>query len=73
MGYENSQVKIPLEISKSGFNEWEHVLVGSFVDRSMPFYHVKIWAHKLWGDNLEDIVTLDNGFFIFKIKNEEAL
>ena len=37
------------------------------------FFQVKTWAYKLWKENLENVVTLDNSYFIFKIKNESAL
>ncbi|KAF5956789.1 hypothetical protein HYC85_004014 [Camellia sinensis] len=73
VGYENDQLQIPLEISKIRFKQWEHALVGYFINRKLYFFQVKTWAYKLWKENLEEIVTLDNGYFVFKIKDEEAL
>ena len=34
---------------------------------------MKTWAEKLRGDLLEDVVSIDNGFFIFKVNSEEAI
>ena len=73
VNYDNNQLQIPLEISKIGAKQWEHALVSYFIDRKLSFFQVKSWADKLWKENLEEVVSLDNGHFVFKIKNEEAL
>ncbi|XP_028125786.1 uncharacterized protein LOC114322640 [Camellia sinensis] len=64
---------VPIEISKKGFSHWENALVGYFIDKRFSFHYVKTWAEKLWGNLLEDVVSIDNGFFIFKVKSEEAM
>ncbi|CAL5416257.1 unnamed protein product [Camellia sinensis] len=64
---------VPIEISKKGFSHWENALVGYFIDKRFSFYYVKTWAEKLWGNLLEDVVSIDNDFFIFKVKSEEAM
>ncbi|CAL5400622.1 unnamed protein product [Camellia sinensis] len=64
---------VPIEISKKGFSHWENALVGYFIDKRFSFHYVKTWAEKLWGNLLEDVVSIDNGFFIFKVKSEEAI
>ncbi|CAL5339681.1 unnamed protein product [Camellia sinensis] len=64
---------VPIEISKKGFSHWENALVGYFIDKRFSFHYVKTWAEKLWGNFLEDVVSIDNGFFIFKVKSEEAI
>ncbi|XP_028074365.1 uncharacterized protein LOC114276754 [Camellia sinensis] len=64
---------VPIEISKKGFSHWENALVGYFIDKRFSFHYVKTWAKKLWGNLLEDVVSIDNGFFIFKVKSEEAM
>ncbi|CAL5413034.1 unnamed protein product [Camellia sinensis] len=64
---------VPIEISKKGFSYWENALVGYFIDKRFSFHYVKTWAEKLWGNLLEDVVSIDNGFFIFKVKSEEAM
>ncbi|CAL5358386.1 unnamed protein product [Camellia sinensis] len=62
-----------IEISKKGFSHWDNALVGYFIDKRFSFHYVKTWAEKLWGNLLEDVVSIDNGFFIFKVKSEEAM
>ncbi|CAL5376465.1 unnamed protein product [Camellia sinensis] len=64
---------VPIEISKKGFSHWENALVGYFIDKRFSFHYVKTWAEKLWGNLLEDVVSIDNYFFIFKVKSEEAM
>ncbi|CAL5364647.1 unnamed protein product [Camellia sinensis] len=69
----DSIYNVPIEISKKGFSHWENALVGYFIDKRFSFHYVKTWAEKLWGNLLEDVVSIDNGFFIFKVKSEEAM
>ncbi|CAL5332213.1 unnamed protein product [Camellia sinensis] len=64
---------VPIEISKKGFSHWENALVGYFIDKRLSFHYVKTWAEKLWGNLFEDVVSIDNSFFIFKVKSEEAM
>ncbi|CAL5400679.1 unnamed protein product [Camellia sinensis] len=64
---------VPIEIPKKGFSHWENALVGYFIDKRFSFHYVKTWAEKLWRNLLEDVVSIDNGFFIFKVKSEEAI
>ncbi|CAL5443148.1 unnamed protein product [Camellia sinensis] len=64
---------VPIKISKKGFFHWENALVGYFIDKRFSFHYVKTWAEKFWRNLLEDVVSIDNGFFIFKVKSEEAM
>ncbi|CAL5441871.1 unnamed protein product [Camellia sinensis] len=64
---------VSIEVSKKGFSHWENALVGYFIDKRFSFHYVKPWAEKLWRNLLEHVVSIDNGFFIFKVKSEEAI
>ncbi|KAF5936227.1 hypothetical protein HYC85_027356, partial [Camellia sinensis] len=72
MGYDNDQLQIPLEISKIGFKQWEHALVGGGGKgmRGLLYYydetcHPYIWIHDTMG-NFSRMVkqhTAGNGDF----------
>jgi Domain of unknown function (DUF4283) len=46
-------------------------VVGYFLDRALPLNLVKEWAYKTWEQALEDVMLLDNGFYVFKLRSEE--
>ncbi|CAL5322985.1 unnamed protein product [Camellia sinensis] len=50
--------------------DWLHSYI---LQKRFSFHYLKTWAEKLWGNLLEDVVSIDNGFFIFKVKSEEAM
>ncbi|CAL5342251.1 unnamed protein product [Camellia sinensis] len=73
----NSQgeFEIPLNISDKGFLQWNHVLVGCFFDNDKKFHFhlLRLWAESSWKDDLLDVHSLgENGFFMFKFKNENV-
>lgn len=57
---------MPLEISQKGFSHWEDAPVGYFLDRKFCFPFEKTQAEENWSNVLEDVVYIDNAFFIFK-------
>ncbi|KAL7250497.1 hypothetical protein ACSBR1_012500 [Camellia fascicularis] len=61
---------VPIEISKKGFSHWENALVGYFIDKRFSFHYVKTWAEKLWGNLLEDVVSIDNDQYRSSLKPE---
>ncbi|KAI8570248.1 hypothetical protein RHMOL_Rhmol01G0019400 [Rhododendron molle] len=71
--YENGKVMIPSTIAENGALKWKNAIVGSFVDKRLSYYQVSSWAHREWKIDTEDVVTLDNGFFVFKFKDEEVV
>ena len=71
--YVNNQVMIPLKISENGALKWKHAIVGYFVDKSLSYFQVRSWAQRVWKIDVEDVVTLDNGFVVFKLRDEDTL
>ena len=43
---------------------------GFFVDKFTSFHYVKNWANSVWKDRIVNVLTFENGFFIFQFKNE---
>ncbi|KAG6736865.1 hypothetical protein POTOM_060262 (mitochondrion) [Populus tomentosa] len=62
---------IPNGITEIGYKRWKNVVVGYFLDRALPLNLVKEWASKTWEQALEDVMLLDNGFYVFKLRSEE--
>uniref|UniRef100_A0A6N2N0N0 DUF4283 domain-containing protein n=1 Tax=Salix viminalis TaxID=40686 RepID=A0A6N2N0N0_SALVM len=62
---------IPNGITEIGYKRWKNVVVGYFLDRALPLNLVKEWAYKTWEQALEDVMLLDNGFYVFKLRSEE--
>ncbi|KAI8533106.1 hypothetical protein RHMOL_Rhmol11G0270200 [Rhododendron molle] len=71
--YENGQVMIPTNISESGALKWKNAIVGCFVDKRLSYFQVRSWAQRVWKTDAEDVVTLDNGFFVFNFRDTETL
>ncbi|KAB5511329.1 hypothetical protein DKX38_030124 (mitochondrion) [Salix brachista] len=66
-----SPANIPNGITEIGYKRWKNVVVGYFLDRALPLNLVKEWAYKTWEQALEDVMLLDNGFYVFKLRSEE--
>lgn len=71
--YVNNQVMIPLKIFEDGALKWKHAIVGYFVDKSLSYFQVRSWAQRVWKINVEDVITLDNGFVVFNFRDEGTL
>ncbi|KAI8552263.1 hypothetical protein RHMOL_Rhmol06G0253300 [Rhododendron molle] len=71
--YENGQVMIPTKISENGALKWKNAIVGCFVDKRLSYFQVRSWAQRVWKIDAEDVVTLDNGFFVFNFRDAAAL
>ncbi|KAI8526271.1 hypothetical protein RHMOL_Rhmol13G0295900 [Rhododendron molle] len=71
--YENGQVIIPTKISENGALKWKNAIVGCFVDKRLSYFQVRSWAQRVWKIDAEDVVTLDNGFFVFNFRDAVAL
>ncbi|KAI8543997.1 hypothetical protein RHMOL_Rhmol08G0261100 [Rhododendron molle] len=71
--YENGQVMIPTKISENGALKWKNAIVGCFVDKRLSYFQIRSWAQRVWKIDVEDVVTLDNGFFVFNFRDAAAL
>ncbi|KAI8555709.1 hypothetical protein RHMOL_Rhmol05G0195800 [Rhododendron molle] len=71
--YENGQVMIPTKISENGALKWKNAIVGCFVDKRLSYFQVRSWAQRVWKIDVEDVVTLDHGFFLFNFRDAAAL
>ncbi|KAI8546613.1 hypothetical protein RHMOL_Rhmol07G0132600 [Rhododendron molle] len=71
--YENGQVMIPTNNSENGALKWKNAIVGCFVDKRLSYFQVRSWAQRVWKTDAEDVVTLDNGFFVFNFKDTDTL
>ncbi|WOK97582.1 hypothetical protein Cni_G06290 [Canna indica] len=51
---------------------WFSSLIGRFVRRSLPHFHVHDWAMAIWSMfNLANVIDMQNGFFLFHFFSEE--
>ncbi|KAI8557667.1 hypothetical protein RHMOL_Rhmol04G0028000 [Rhododendron molle] len=64
---------IPTNISETGALKWKNAIVGCFVDKRLSYFQVRSWAQRVWKTDDEDVVTLDNGFFVFNFRDTETL
>ncbi|KAI8537357.1 hypothetical protein RHMOL_Rhmol09G0017700 [Rhododendron molle] len=71
--YENGQVMIPTKIFENGALKWKNAIVGCFVDKRLSYFQVRSWAQRVWKIDAEDVVTLDNKFFVFNFRDVAAL
>lgn len=73
---ENGRVKVqpPEGVAAAGSGEWENALVGYFVGHKLPFPTVNTIAHNIWGKSgLEEVLSSENGFFLFKFKDHDNM
>ena len=64
------KVSPPLKVAEEGSAIWRNTLVGYFIGKKLPFQVVNSIAHKIWGKfGLCEVLTSDNGFFLFKFAN----
>ena len=40
------------------------------MDKFTSFHYVKNWAINIWKDRIVDVLTFENGFFIFQFKSD---
>ncbi|KAI8526275.1 hypothetical protein RHMOL_Rhmol13G0296200 [Rhododendron molle] len=71
--YENGRVMIPTNISEIGALKWKNAIVGCFVDKRLSYFQVRSWAQRVWKTDAKDVITLDNGFFVYKFRDTETL
>lgn len=53
-----------------GSSFWELSLIGYFFDKKMSFPYINTWAQGTWGDDLDKVFSLNDGFFVFKITSQ---
>ncbi|KAB5514313.1 hypothetical protein DKX38_028219 [Salix brachista] len=69
-----SRLTIPAEMLKHNLDRWTRCMIGFFTGCRLPFHAVNVIAKKAWiGYGLEQVLTIEDGFFIFRFKNEEAI
>jgi hypothetical protein len=56
----------PLDVFEDGCEFWKSALVGHFVGQKLPYPVVNSIANRIWSSyGLSEVLSLDNGFFIF--------
>ncbi|KAK3229305.1 hypothetical protein Dsin_001186 [Dipteronia sinensis] len=64
-------VEPPSEVIEEGIFKWSSSLVGQFLDKPLPYYHVKKAVDILWKQFGEvEVFLLENGMYIFRFADE---
>ncbi|KAI8544134.1 hypothetical protein RHMOL_Rhmol08G0272100 [Rhododendron molle] len=63
----------PIHLSENRALKWKNAIVGCFVDKRLSYVQVRSWAQRVWKIDAKDVVTLDNGFFVFNFRDATAL
>ena len=62
----------PEGVAAAGSGEWENALVGYFL--GLPYPTVNTIAQHIWGKSgLEEVLSSDNGFFLFQFKDHDNM
>ncbi|KAJ0081815.1 hypothetical protein Patl1_09892 [Pistacia atlantica] len=63
-----------VSIAIEGRRQWENCLVGSFIDKKLPFHIVQSYAMKLWRKyGIKEVMMNDKAFFFFKFGTESEM
>ncbi|KAJ6408819.1 hypothetical protein OIU84_008505 [Salix udensis] len=69
-----SRLKVPVEMLQHNMDHWVKSMIGFFIGCRLPYHSVNLIAKKAWTRyGLEQVLTMDDGFLIFRFKNEEAI
>ncbi|KAJ6407132.1 hypothetical protein OIU84_010607 [Salix udensis] len=69
-----SRLQIPAEMLQHNRDHWAKTMIGFFTGCRLPYHAVSLIAKKAWTRyGLEQVLTMDDGFFIFRFKTEEAI
>jgi hypothetical protein len=67
----NVVVEPPSEVIEEGIFKWSSSLVGQFLDKPFPYYHVKKAVDIIWKQfGKVEVFHLDNGMYIFRFADE---
>ncbi|KAJ6737819.1 hypothetical protein OIU85_019840 [Salix viminalis] len=69
-----SRLQIPAEMLQHNRDHWAKTMIGFFTGCRLPYHAVSLIAKKAWTRYcLEQVLTMDDGFLIFRFKTEEAI
>ncbi|KAJ6670499.1 GLYCINE-RICH CELL WALL STRUCTURAL PROTEIN 1.8-LIKE [Salix viminalis] len=69
-----SRLKVPVEMLQHNMDHWVKSMIGFFIGCRLPYHAVNLIAKKAWTRyGLEQVLAMDDGFLIFRFKNEEAI
>ncbi|KAJ0074991.1 hypothetical protein Patl1_34214 [Pistacia atlantica] len=58
-------------LALEGRRKWENCLVGTFIEKKLPFHSVQCCALKLWQKyGIKEVMLNDKGFYFFKFGDE---
>ncbi|KAF5188106.1 hypothetical protein FRX31_022306, partial [Thalictrum thalictroides] len=69
--FKEGVLQLDKELIKEGAAEWEHKVVGFFLDKKLPFTMVKSVVLKRWNLDGEVEIALDGDMFYFTFNNEQ--
>ncbi|KAB5573660.1 hypothetical protein DKX38_000854 [Salix brachista] len=67
-----SRLMIPAGMKMLNVDHWSRCMIGCFTGYRIPYHAVNLIARKVWDSyGLEQVLTVADGFFIFRFKSEE--
>ncbi|KAJ6319644.1 hypothetical protein OIU78_015121 [Salix suchowensis] len=69
-----SRLMIPAGMKMLNVDHWSRCMIGCFTGYRIPYHAVNLIARKVWDSyGLEQVLTVADGFYIFRFKSEEEV